>query len=166
MGGERDYDRGQTTIDYAIGIGLFLVAVAFVFLSLPSMFGPFNSADGDFLILADRSADQLTAELLVEDVTDPSVLNTTCTVEFFDNDTDTGNCRYDTDGADPATALGIDRVGISANVTIRDDADRIRTIDGTDLAVGDAPGPNDNIAVARRAVLLDGEQSRLVVKVW
>jgi hypothetical protein len=158
--------RGQTTIDFSVGIGIFLLALAFVFLFLPAMLGPFTSNDGDLLVLADRGADQLTAELLVEEVSRPTVLNKTCTVEFFDADGDTGNCRYDTDGSDPAAALGIGRLGAEVNVTVRRDAGSPRAIDGTVLAVGGTPDPNADVAVARRVVLLDGSQSRLVVRVW
>lgn len=164
--GVRAGRRGQTTIDYSVGVGVFLLAVAFIFLFLPSVFAPFTAEGGDRLVLADRSADQLAADLLVETETNPTALNATCTVEFFDADGDVGACRYDEDGSDPAAALGISQVGVDLNVTVRRTGGGIRTVDGTRLAAGDEPGPGDDVAVARRAVLLDGRQSRLVVRVW
>jgi hypothetical protein len=159
-------DRGQTTIDYAVGISVFLLTVAFIFAFLPSMFEPFTSESGDLLVLADRSADRLAADLLVENLTDPNVLNATCTVGFFNATApDPTGCRYNQNASDIRGALSVNRTGAEFNITVRD-AGALRTVDETDLAAGDDPPSTGDVTVATRKVLLDGNQSDLVVKVW
>ena len=158
--------RGQTTIDYAVGVSVFLLTVAFVFAFLPSMFEPFTSEAGDLLVLADRSADLLSADLLVEDLTEPSVLNATCTVGFFNTtNADPPDCGYGENASDLRGALNVTRPGASVNVTVTDSGS-ISTVDGTTLAAGERPPPNADVAVAERKVLLDGNQRDLVVRVW
>ncbi|WP_254763484.1 DUF7287 family protein [Natrinema marinum] len=51
-------ERGQTTQDFAVGIGIFLLAIAFVFAFLPSVITPFDSSVGGAeTAQADRIAD-------------------------------------------------------------------------------------------------------------
>ncbi|AGB32457.1 hypothetical protein C488_12373 [Natrinema pellirubrum DSM 15624] len=53
-------ERGQTTQDFAVGIGIFLLAIAFVFLFLPSVVTPFDSSVGGAeTAQADRIADRI-----------------------------------------------------------------------------------------------------------
>ena len=54
--------RARTTVDYAVGAALFVVVVAFV----PTVLDPFVGDGGDGFAAADRTADQLTSDLLVE----------------------------------------------------------------------------------------------------
>lgn len=52
-------DRGQTTQDFAVGIGVFILAVAFVFSFLPSIVTPYDSSVGGAeTAQADRIADR------------------------------------------------------------------------------------------------------------
>lgn len=159
--------RGQTTIDYVIGISVFLLVVVFVFGFIPTIFAPFEDPTGSNTILADRSADRLSNDLLVDSPEQPAVLNRTCTVGFFDADgaAPTG-CRYDddSDGANLSTAMGTSSV-TNLNVTIRSEGS-ITQLDGTPLAVGDSSQGNENVVVANRVVLLDGDQHQLSVRVW
>ncbi|WP_436347606.1 DUF7287 family protein [Natronorubrum sp. FCH18a] len=56
-------DRGQTTQDFVVGIGLFILAVAFVFSFLPTMLTPFDSStSGGQTAQADRIADRVVHE--------------------------------------------------------------------------------------------------------
>ncbi|WP_408959138.1 hypothetical protein [Natrinema sp. 74] len=51
-------ERGQTTQDFAVGIGVFLLAIAFVFSFLPTIITPFDSSVGGAeTAQADRIAD-------------------------------------------------------------------------------------------------------------
>ncbi|MBZ6493866.1 DUF7287 family protein [Natrinema longum] len=59
-------DRGQTTQDFAVGIGLFLLAVAFVFLFLPTIGTPYESSGGADRAQADRIADRIVSNLSTE----------------------------------------------------------------------------------------------------
>jgi len=158
-------ERGQTTLDFAIGVSLFLGVVVLAFAFMPSMFAPFETDTGAEFVVADRSADRLTADALVDAPSDPSVLNATCTEEFFDTaGPDPVGCRYVDDASDLPGALGLDG-GVRVNVTVHDDAG-IRTLDGTLLAAGPPPTTVDDTVVATRVVLLDGDQHRLYVRVW
>lgn len=158
-------ERGQSTLDFAVGVSLFLGVIVLAFAFMPSMFAPFETDSGAEFVVADRSADRLSADALVASPTDPSVLDTDCTTEFFDADgAAPAACRYDDDAGDLRPALGLDG-GVRVNVTVQDDAG-IRTLGGTRLAAGPSPTAVDDTVVATRAVLLDDEQNRLYVKVW
>lgn len=52
-------DRGQTTQDFAIGIGLFLLAVVFVITMLPTVLGPADASDDTSAAQAERIAADL-----------------------------------------------------------------------------------------------------------
>lgn len=159
-------DRGQTAIDYAIGITVFLLVVAFVFAFVPTTFAPFAGDDGRLMVLADRTADHLTDDLLVASVADPVVFNATCTTGFFDADgVAPSACRYDEDGSDLRAALGIDAPGVHLNATLERDGS-VATLEGTRLAAGDQPRSQADVNVARRMALLDGKQYRVYVRVW
>ncbi|WP_049937026.1 DUF7287 family protein [Haloplanus natans] len=158
-------DRAQTTLDFAVGVSLFLGVVVLAFAFMPSMFAPFETDTGAEFVVADRAADRLSADALVESPADPSVLDADCTADFFDADgTAPPTCRYDDDAAALRPALGLDG-NVRVNVTVRDDAG-IRTLDGTRLAAGPSPTTVDDTVVATRVVLLDDQQNRLYVRVW
>ena len=161
----RDRERGQTTLDFAVGTSVFLGVVVVAFAFMPSMFAPFETDTGAEFVIADRAADRLTADALVDAPSEPSVLNDTCTTEFFDPDgAAPAGCRYNDDASDLSGALGLDG-GARVNVTVHDDAG-IRTLAGTRLPAGQSPTAADDTVVATRAVLLDGDQHRLYVRVW
>lgn len=160
-------DRAQTTIDYAVGVSVFLLVVAFVFAFVPSLVGPFTGDDTSSVVVADRAADRLAGDLLVQTPTHPSALNTTCTVAFFETTGPdlTGVCRYDTDAGDLSGALGIESPATNLNVTVTDGAS-VLTIDGTQLAAGPSPARGNEVSAARRSVLVDERKRTLVVRVW
>ncbi|USZ70725.1 DUF7287 family protein [Natronosalvus halobius] len=51
--------RGQTTQDFAVGIGVFLLAVAFVFSFVPSLITPFSASTAPESAQADRIAGEI-----------------------------------------------------------------------------------------------------------
>lgn len=162
-----DAERGQATVDYAIGMGVFLVAIVFVFGFAPSIFAPFTVDTDSTTVLADRSADRLSADLLVDDPTDPAELNRTCTEGFFDADGSApAGCRYDdtTDGANLTDSLGLASTA-NVNVTLRRGG-TLASLDGTPLAVGDSPAGNSDILVARRLVSIGTDEYRLLLRMW
>jgi hypothetical protein len=157
--------RGQTTIDFAVGMSVFLGVLVFAFGFVPTMFAPFEGGTGPEFVVADRAADRLSGDALVEVPRDPGVLDDDCTVDFFDADgTAPADCRYGDDAADLSAALGVDDT-VEVNVTVRDGTG-IRTLGGTRLTAGPAPTSVDDTVVATRSVLLAGQQHRLFVKVW
>jgi len=83
----QDSTRGQTVIDFAIAMGVFLVAVAFVFTFIPSLTTPFVEGNQDTSVTADRVASHL-AEGALGDPADPFVVDEGCAEVFFDASTD------------------------------------------------------------------------------
>ncbi|MFB6089761.1 MAG: hypothetical protein ABEJ97_01765 [Halobellus sp.] len=158
--------RAQTTIDFAIGIGLFLVVVAFVVAFVPTIFAPFQSADGPQA--ADRIATSLATDRL-GGPTEPYVLNATCTDAFFEqleSGTDAPTtCRYDTDADNTSAMFALpDPGGVNVSVYTLDGS--VATRGGEELAVGPTVPDVGTVTAARRIVLLDGETYRLLVRVW
>lgn len=150
-----EFDRGQTLIDYSLGIGLFLVSVAIVLTFIPSILAPFSAPiDDSVATRADRSAETLTYALSTNG--QPNILNTTDTRDFFQTMGDADDLRE---------YLGLARTS-EINVTIHDPAtEKIHSVGATPLAAGD-PKPNQPIAASSRIVTLGDEVYRLTVRVW
>jgi hypothetical protein len=157
--------RGQTTTDFTVGMGLFLVTLVVVVGFLPSVFGPFDTDTGSQAVVAERVADRLAADLLVREPTEPTVLNATCTAAFFAaGGSEPPGCRYPADSADLADAVGT-RSFRTLNVTV-EDGGAVETVEGTRLAAGPDPSGAASVVTTRRTVLLDDDAARLVVRVW
>lgn len=167
-------DRGQTTIDFVVGISIFLLVVAFVVLFVPGIFDPFDGTSRTQA--ADRFAATLTNDALGDPAT-PAALNATCTRSFFEQmqpefeqtETDVADCGFDPTADNVASALGTDRFEV--NVTVFDGAavaELEAPDDGTSVELRAGPPVPDNEAVAttRRVVLLDGRTHQLAVRVW
>lgn len=152
-------DRGQTTIDFAVGATLFLLTMAFVFAFVPVMFQPFATSQSNPLV-ADRVANRLATDVL-GDPAEPYVLNATCTSAFFANNAPPTGCSYayDTAGDHPNLALGVDE-DTDINVTV---------VDPSGTVVFDAGSDRDDVRdviTAQRRVLYDGQSYELYVRVW
>jgi len=100
--------RGQTTLDFAVGVSVFLVVVAFVLTFVPGMLQPFESSVQQETATADRVAEELGAELLAEEVGTPYILDRECTFIFFEDESrspalpdDGENTDGDPEFADP-----------------------------------------------------------------
>ena len=191
MGGE---ERGQTSLDFAVGMSTLLLVFAFVLTFVPGILGPFTASGQEETITADRVADHLAEGLLAEPGT-PYVLNTTCTVNFLD-DTANPDCQYSGDNL--SGRVGISRYGANKpyrqqiNVSIvgnvsgpdgenilcwDDNSDVVFEHDETDcdestgdviLSNGDANPPTDtgSVVAARRIVSIDEQAATLLVRVW
>jgi len=57
-------DYAQITIDYIAGMGIFLLAVFFVFQFVYGLFTPFQSSSNEITLAADRAAATLVEQLL------------------------------------------------------------------------------------------------------
>ncbi|WP_132057561.1 DUF7287 family protein [Halorussus amylolyticus] len=156
-------ERGQTSIDFVVGMSVFLLTVAFVVGFLPGLFEPFDGGDGAAALSADRTAAGLTGDLLGSPDR-PDVLDATCTAEFFDADGDTADCRFDADASDLSGALGLGS-GTNVNVTVEEDGS-VRSVAGQKLRAGPAPSESGSVTVGRRVVLLADEESTLFVRMW
>ncbi|WP_276300706.1 DUF7287 family protein [Halorussus lipolyticus] len=179
--------RAQTTLDFAIGMSVFLLTVAFVVSFLPGMFQPFDAGDGDEIVAGDRVANQLSRRLLAGGV-EPFVLGDSCTTSFFalagpPAESSPPDCRFD------GTTLQ-ERLGLAddANVNVRlvgEDADGdgdpdLLCDDGTGIideetdqscattfaAGGTPPDETGSVVVARRVVSIQNREATLLVRMW
>lgn len=140
-------DRGQTTQDFAIGIGLFLLAVVFVVAFIPSILAPADDPG-----MADRSAqaERLAAELVAASAVDGERVildEASLTAEMMDVE-------------DLAAAmLGEDR---SVNVTLE-------MLDGTVVHGAGADDAGETTGRWVRLVATDeacDPACRLIIRVW
>jgi hypothetical protein len=81
----QDGRRGQTLPDFAVGIAVFLLTLAFVSVFVPQLIVPFD--DQARPVVAERIASDLGDDLLT-DQQSPSELNESATRTFFDQSTD------------------------------------------------------------------------------
>lgn len=138
--------RGQTTLDFAIGMGVFLLAVGAVFAVIPALVGPSVGHQVAESTAVDRAADELVRDELAGP-SHPYVLNVTATKSFFDGTTANARHRLAFD----------DRVGL--NVTLSNATSR--------RSVGPAtPNRTDSVYTAWRVVTVGGERHDLRVRIW
>lgn len=158
-------DRAQTTIDFAIGIGLFLIVVAFVVAFVPTIFTPFQSTEGPQT--ADRIATSLSTDRL-GDPSEPYVLNETCTNGFFDQlddgDPALSTCQFNTSATTTREMFTLDRTR-DVNVTIQH-ANGSIVDGGTRLAAGPTPPETTSVTSATRVISFEGHSRRLIVRTW
>ncbi len=174
-----DSTRGQTTIDFVIGVAVFIIVVGFVFGVIPNLIDPFSGSQETTLV-ADRLATQITEGMFAKPDR-PTVLNATCTFGFFDQTLGSGkNCAvpYEASETDLSTRLGVnDRHSI--NVSIRRDVDsdgnlELLSTDGeivsanaaTQLSIGPTVPSGQSVIAASRTAFIDGKDVTVVVKVW
>ena len=158
-------ERAQTTIDFAIGISLFLVVTAFVIAFVPTIFAPFQSTEGPGT--ADRIATSLSTDRL-GDPSEPYVLNGTCTDGFFDQlngGSAPSTCRFNTSAGTTRGTFALDDTR-DVNVTIRRPDGAIADRPGGKLAAGPTPPGTTSVSAATRVVSLSGTTRRLVVRTW
>lgn len=172
-------ERGQTTLDFALAMGLFLLAVAFTFMFIPSLTTPFVAGQQDSSVAADRIASHL-SEGGLGDPNEPFVIDQECASHFF-NDSDMAqvpaHCGYN--GTDYEERVGTgDHLDVYVEVLhVELDADgdaeyRIVCVDGSTVThngtstnceskppgdiyrIGAEPDVDSSVSVARRIVTL------------
>lgn len=141
--------RGQTTIDYVVGITIFLLIVGLVFTFVPLSFQPVRTDWGTTAMTADSVVSFLAGSHLARSPSEPGVLNATETDNFFSTNNDQADLR---------DTLGLDR-GTNVNITI-ENASTVKY--NTDTVAPDT----STVVVAKRTVLLEGKQYRLYVRLW
>lgn len=146
--------RGQTTIDFAIGISVFLLSVTFAFTLLPSIFVPFNAPiDDDLTTRADR-----TAATLVDDLsTGGNALDPDRTADRFDSTNRTESALRSSFGLPDGTHV---------NVTVRDPGTgALAVVDGEELRAGADRGTHPT-AASSRVVTVGDDAYQLTVYLW
>ena len=174
--------RAQTTLDFAIAMGVFLVTVAFVFTFIPSLTAPFVDGDQDKSVTADRVASHL-AEGGLGDPAEPFVVDDSCAEVFFDESTVDGDipstCGFSGDNLSERVGVNTDRLQVNVTIeqvnttaTSDDPFDRFRTVcidsngdvNHTERAsscpnkfvIGETADADDSVVVARRIVTIPG----------
>lgn len=168
--------RGQTSLDFVVGIAIFLLVLTLALSFVPEMFAPFENGQERPLV-SDRVADRIAGPLLGEP-TEPSVLNETCTFAFFGAGTPAG-CGFLADET-LTERIGLDdayrvNVSIRRNRTTQPGLETICT-DGngletgsctTELTIGPTvPTETGSVAATHRTATLDGRDVRILVRVW
>lgn len=108
--------RGQTTLDFAFGMSVFIAVIMFIFLFIPGILDPFTAGVQEETVTTNRVADELTHGLLGS-TSRPKVLNQTCTTRFFAGDEPSGCNYYGDSSSGVAERIGIDETR-NVNVTI------------------------------------------------
>ena len=146
-------DRGQTTQDFAVGVGVFLLTVAFVLAYVPTALPqPASDPTASREAQADRVADEIVDNLSVAGT--GTRLDATRTERFFEYNDDAATIRENF--SLPATTR--------TNVTLEH-------LNGTNVSTGEdvyagAEHRNQTAASASRLVVYNGTQYRLLVRVW
>jgi hypothetical protein len=174
-------DRGQSTLDFGLGASLFLLALIGVLVFVSGTMQPFNEGSRENIGVADRVADSLSEGLLAEAGT-PHVLNATCTVEFFD-DNSPSYCRHS--GTNLTERVGVKHwklvnVTMQANVTGGPEEETLCWHSAGERVVEQAssdcdvafksgpqtPGSAADTVTARRVVTINGTDTTMRVEVW
>ena len=176
--------RGQTTLDFAIGMSLFLTVLIFIFLFIPGLLSPFSAGVQEETVTTDRVADGLTMGMLGSPQ-QPYVLDEHCTREFFAGNAPPSECGYDSGGS-TEERVGLDPALENVNVTIRGNATATAASDetlcwdganeelvpasggcGTILTTGgNPPTTNDASVTALRVASLNGQDVTVRVVMW
>lgn len=182
-------DRGQTTIDFTVGVVVFIVAILFVFTFVPGILSPFRLSGSEDPALSDRVADSLSEDMLGSPET-PHQLDRYCAVEFFNESRDAApaDCNYDGDTLSQRLDLdSTQRVNVTLKADLNDDGERTllcwepeTTVDGpaleavgdctassaVTLGAGEGPPAESSTVTARRVVSIHGETVTMEVVVW
>lgn len=169
--------RGQTLPDFAVGIAVFLITIAFVAVFVPQLVLPFE--DQEQPVVAERISSDLGNEVLTDGQAS-SGLNESATRAFFD--------RSEDDALEHLGVASDNRTGWYAlNVTLRDapshdpdstvlcaDPDPDDWIGdecggaGDRFAIGQPPpdGDSQSVTISRRALFTADRDVILEVTVW
>lgn len=138
--------RGQTQLDFLIGVGFFLLVVMVVLSTAPSLLTPFVAHEGSTALSADSVATQLTSGVLTEP-SDRNVLDRERVDAVFDGDAESLHDR-----------VGVDE-SVSLNVTL-DGASETRRVGPS------VPGDATGVSTSWRVVQYNGSRAVLRVTVW
>jgi hypothetical protein len=167
-------DRGQTNLDFLLGIVVFFLALSFVVASTPQLIAQYDEQETP--LVAERVSTTLAESLLVGTGA-PGTLDVECTGAFFAGSAGAG-CPFST-GDSLTDVVGVHET-YSVNATLRWDVTGDAEPDllcynggdvgacGTDrLAVGpDVPQAHRSAATERRTVLVGDQPAVLEVRVW
>ena len=138
-------------MDFAAGVSIFLVTVAFAFAFVPGVITPFADPDVGDPVSANRIADDLATDRLGSPDR-PYALDANKTATFF------------ADG-DAVGELAL-RDYKSVNVTLTNTTGSVVSVDDVRAATGQSMPSDADATVAWRSVTVGGDRYELVVRVW
>lgn len=167
-------DRAQTTLDFAFGIGIFLITVAFIFIFVPNLVAPFNTpSESGEKIQAERTADYLVTDTLGgnQNNSHATTLDPACTDAFFERNELPDRCDPPDDiKIYPGSEDELDptALGLSSSTHVRIELESLDT--GTTYSVGESAN-SQNVQQWTRLVYYTGEEYKsgvykLRVKLW
>ncbi|MFC7135030.1 MULTISPECIES: DUF7287 family protein [Salinibaculum] len=179
--------RGQTTLDFATGVSVFLLTVLFVFIFVPGILTPFTQTAQEETVTANRVADLVTKDI-VADPAEPYLLDGPCTAALLNGTYSAGSdCGFD--GSTLEARLDLDQFQ-SVNITLRGSpshgGNELMCWDATNAAVvnqtasrpctasdvfllqagEDVPDNRGSVVTARRVASLEGTVVSVEVRVW
>ncbi|MDR5657019.1 hypothetical protein RH831_07465 [Halodesulfurarchaeum sp. HSR-GB] len=140
-------DRGQSTLDFLLGIVLFLLAVTMVVGFVPGMLDPFVTGTEGHPVTADRAVSTLTSDKLATGES-PYVTTRERVWAVINDSTE----------AELATALGVGN-GARLNVTV---TNRTAPVE----QVGPVPPDTGSVTTAHRVISIDGQAATVTLRVW
>ncbi|GFO97788.1 hypothetical protein ig2599ANME_1998 [groundwater metagenome] len=166
-------DRAQMTIDYMIGMSIFLLTVAFVFQFMNSLFAPFQTASDDATLAADRASTVLVERLLIADKSGALSIIDEGKLNYFNNT----RLNYTNKTIDSNNKTNyqnaLDELGLLSDYIIYDMNMSVTDLNGSKMFIGGPPLlENVDIGQTRRLVLIvnstTGYQKRAIVfvRVW
>lgn len=90
-------DSAQTSLDFLVGVTIFLLAFIFVYSFIPGMFAPFNSNSDELTMTADRVAAMLVEVNLSQGSTGaklPGIINNSLLTSFTSKLTGSDNLNF------------------------------------------------------------------------
>ncbi|MFB6085133.1 MAG: hypothetical protein ABEJ94_12905 [Halorientalis sp.] len=179
--------RAQTTIDFTTGVVLFVFVLISVFAFVSGTIQPFTAGDQEDIVAVNRIADGLAKETLGDPDT-PYILDTDCTVAFFEGTSPPPDCRFsdrplkEQVGVSESAFLNVtirgnvSATGSSSEILCWDEgAEKLVEQSGTDCSANDvvsltagtdtAAGTESSVT-ARRSVAINGTSVSLVVRLW
>jgi hypothetical protein len=154
---DRTQGRGQTGVDFIVGVGIFLLTIGFVVTFVPGMLGPFSD-DKTGPLVADRIADDLVERTLATGA-GTSTLDPDRTRAFFD-----GTALPDRLALPDGSHLNVTIEASSPGSTART---IVESPSGTPLAMGEPiPRAGASIATTTRLAAFEGEAVVVVVRLW
>lgn len=173
------HDRAQTNLDFAIGVSIMLVTIIAAMTFVPGLFSSVDQGQAD----ADEVASTRMASLLVEEKlgheSQPGKIDTDCTRAFFSASSPENNyCGLDGDQPEDnlrltdRTSLNVTVLNATGDRVCWDDSEGMLTNEtealncDINLATGGTAAGGTDVAVTRRAVMIDEYDATLVVRAW
>lgn len=172
--------RGQTTLDFATGVSVFLLTIVFVFVFVPGILTPFTQTAQEETVTTNRVADLVTKDLAASP-SEPYILDGECAAALLSNAADPG-CGFSGSTLEARLDLGEFQ---SVNITLRGapnwnneavacwDSGENTVVNvsnatcDTELRAGDVPPEgSDSVVTARRIVSIEGTVLAMEVQVW